>query len=70
MNLKERCLAVFRGEKPDYVPWFADLSHWQAAETKTPFIPLAGVGRDASMVDLHREVEAGLYLNMGSFWDI
>jgi hypothetical protein len=31
MNLQERILAVFSGEKPDVMPWFADLVYWYRA---------------------------------------
>ena len=28
MTLRERILAVYRGETPDVVPYMLDLSHW------------------------------------------
>lgn len=70
MTERDRALAVFRGEVPDRVPWFADLSHWYAATFRKPFLPLGTEAWDRGMVDLHRQVQAGLYLNMGTFWDV
>ena len=67
MTQKERALAVFRGETPDVVPWYADLSHWDQVE-RGERVPLAGrATRDTEMVELHKRVGAGLYLNMGAF---
>jgi hypothetical protein len=31
MTFRERLLAVFNGERPDVMPWFADLSYWRSA---------------------------------------
>ncbi len=60
-------MAVFRGETPDVVPWYADLSHWYQVE-RGERVPLAGRDtRDTEMVALHKRVGAGLYLNMGCF---
>ena len=58
---------MFRGETPDVVPWYADLSHWHQVE-RGERVPLAGrATRDIEMVALHKRVGAGLYLNMGCF---
>jgi len=67
---RERALAVFKGETPDVVPWYADLSHWYAVERGTRFVPVAGHARDRDMVELHRRCGAGLYLNLGTFYDV
>ena len=69
MTQRERLLTVLRGETPDCVPFYADLSHWFVVERGERFVPAATTGRDTAMVDLHREFNAGLYLNMGAFYD-
>lgn len=70
MTLQERVLAVYRGETPDVVPWFADLSHWHAANSGNEFLPFAGAELDPTMLDLHRKVGAGVYLYTGQPYDI
>jgi len=70
MTLRGRALAVYRGETPDVVPWFADLSHWHNATRGIQWVPFGNAARDITMIDLHREVHAGVYLNMGQFFDI
>jgi hypothetical protein len=70
MTLRERVLAVYHGETPDVVPWFADLSHWHNATTGTRWVPFGSSARDTSMIDLHKQVNAGIYLNMGQFFDL
>lgn len=67
MTLRDRLLSVLRRQTPDAVPWFADLSHWQAAMTGRRFLPIADDSRTQGMLELHREVGAGAYLNFGSF---
>jgi hypothetical protein len=32
MTHNERLLAVFRGERLDVMPWYADLTYWYSAE--------------------------------------
>ena len=70
MTLRERALAVYRGETPDVVPWFADLSHWHAANSGAEFLPFTGETLDPTMLDLHRKVQAGVYLYTGQPYDI
>ncbi len=50
MTPKKRVLTVFRGEVPDSVPWFADLSYWFAAENHSFFVLISTVGRDLFMI--------------------
>ena len=37
MTLRERILAVYRGETPDVVPCMLDLSHWYYATNRLPW---------------------------------
>ena len=39
MTYRERLLAVFRGDRPDAMPWFADLSYWRAAHRAIGDLP-------------------------------
>jgi len=66
---KQRLLTLLAGETPDCVPWYADLSHWFVVERGERFVPTAAATRDTEMVDLHDRLGAGLYLNMGAFFD-
>lgn len=68
MTQRQRLMALLEGQTPDCVPWFADLSHWFVVERGQRFIPTSEADRDTEMVDLHRELNAGLYLNMGAFY--
>lgn len=69
MTQRERLLCLLDGKTPDRVPFYADLSHWFVVERGARFLPTASDSRDLAMVELHRELGAGLYLNMGSFFD-
>ena len=68
MTPKERIEAVYRGMKPDQVPWFADLSNWFVAEKKTRFIPAGSYFISDEEIALHKRLGVGVYLNMGTFW--
>ena len=37
MNLRERILAVYQGEKPDRIPFMLDLSHWFYQRNRMPW---------------------------------
>ncbi|MCE5251938.1 hypothetical protein LLG96_17175 [bacterium] len=69
MTPRERILAVLRGETPDVVPWFADLSHWFNAGHNRRFIPSAGKELDYEMIDFYKEVGAGIYIELGTILD-
>jgi len=70
MTPKERLLAVLRGETPDVVPWFADLSHWFYARRSQRFAPSPEKQIDYDMVDLYKEVGAGIYIELGGILGI
>ena len=70
MTLRERILAVYRGETPDVVPFMLDLSHWYYQRHHLPWdLATAYTEPERSLIDYHREVGAGFYLpNLGSFF--
>lgn len=39
MRVDERLLSVFKGERPDVVPWFADLVYWYNASVRRGTLP-------------------------------
>ncbi len=70
MTPRQRARAVFRGETPDAVPLFLDLSHWYKKNYSVPF-DLAGLrGVERRLVELHRLLGAVAYVEMGSFYDL
>lgn len=72
MTLRERLLAVYRGQTPDRVPALADLSYWHAAHGGGKFIPgkTDGANRDKidALLALHRQTNTAIHLNLGSFY--
>lgn len=66
MTERERLLTVLRGEIPDRVPWFADLGHWFRSQTGKRW-DLFSINRNTEkVVELHRQVKAGWYIEAGS----
>jgi hypothetical protein len=66
MTERERLLMVLKGETPDRVPWFADLGHWYRSQSKEPWDLFSISNCTREMTDLHREVKAGWYIEVGS----
>jgi len=58
MNLEERLLAVFSGEKPDIIPWFADLTYWYRAKAYWNKLPSKYLG-ERGRIRLYRELGCG-----------
>ncbi len=73
MTLRERLLAVYRGETPDRVPALADLSYWHAAHGGGKFIPGHTDGANSEkipqLLELHRQTDTAIHLNLGSFYE-
>jgi len=71
MTERERLLAVYRGEVPDRVPFFLDLSHWFYQRWNLPFdlsVPVLEPERE--LLDYHKAVDAGFYMpNRISYFD-
>jgi len=61
MTFRERLLAVFRGERPDHLPWFGDLGYWRHAHGLMGDLPEEYQG-DEGYVRLHRDYHCGMYL--------
>ena len=66
MTERERLLKVLKGETPDRVPWFADLGHWFRAESGQQWDLFKISNCTKEIADLHREVKAGWYVEVGS----
>lgn len=66
MTERDRLLKVLKKEIPDRVPWFADLGHWYRAQSDKPWDLFAISNRTQGMIDLHKEVKAGWYIEVGA----
>ncbi|MEN6537908.1 MAG: uroporphyrinogen decarboxylase family protein [Bryobacteraceae bacterium] len=71
MTERERLLAVYRGEVPDRVPFFLDLSHWFYEREKLPFdLSVAVLEPEHELLAYHSKVGAGFYIpNRISYFD-
>ena len=70
MKPDERVRAVYQGQRPDQVPLCLDLSHWYKKNRHVPF-NLAGLSAvDPGLVDLHKQVGAVAYVEMGGFYTL
>jgi len=58
MNLQERLLAVFSGEKPDVMPWFADLTYWYRAKSYRNELPSKYLG-ERGQIRLYQDLGCG-----------
>lgn len=61
MTFRERLLSVFRGERPDHLPWFADLLYYRHAHMAMGDLP-ERYCTEEGFVQLHRDYHAGMYL--------
>ena len=63
MTERERMLSVYRGETPDQVPFFLDLSHWFNHKHGIPFdLSVTTVEPEWDLIEYHRKVGAGYYM--------
>lgn len=71
MTERERLLAVYRGETPDRVPLFLDLSHWFYQKYNVPFdLSVAVTEPEQPLIECHRGFGAGFYApNRISYFD-
>ncbi len=60
MTERERVLAIIKGEKPDLVPWYADLDYWMAYLNSANLMPEKYKGD--GIYQLSRDLGAGFYL--------
>lgn len=72
MTLRERILAVYRGETPDVVPFMLDLSHWFYHRNHLPWdISRAYPEPEEELIAYHRENGVGFYVaNLASFYSV
>jgi len=72
MTERERMLAVYRGETPDQVPFFLDLSHWYYQKHHLPFdLSVAHLEPEHELIAYHKQVGAGFYIpNLNSYFDV
>ena len=59
MTLKERLLAVFRGERPDVMPWFADITYWYGTAEEQGTLPEKYRGE--GIYQLYRDLGCGAH---------
>ncbi|MCM8822790.1 MAG: hypothetical protein NC831_08335 [Candidatus Omnitrophica bacterium] len=63
MNIRERILSVFEGEKPDCVPCILDLSHWYYHHYKLPWdLTMSYYEPDKGLIETHRRFGVGFYV--------
>ncbi len=63
-----RVRAVYQGRRPDRVPLMLDLSHWYKKNRGIPFRLSGFTAVEQGLVDLHRQVGAAAYCEMGAFY--
>lgn len=61
MTHRERMEAVFRGERPDAMAWFGDLTYWYSAHREIGDLPARWQGPNG-LHELHRELNIGEYI--------
>jgi hypothetical protein len=61
MTHRERVLAVLRGEKADFVPWFGDLDYYTTAQITRGKVPRDFKAGD-EYIEWHRRLRCGFYL--------
>jgi len=57
MSIRQRLESVWRGERPDHVPFISRLEMWHRAHARTGTLPEAY--RDLSLLDIHRATGNG-----------
>jgi hypothetical protein len=72
MSMRERILAVYRGETPDVVPYMLDLSHWFYHKNRIPWdLSTAYETPEVALITYHKKAGAGFYMpNLGSFYRV
>lgn len=72
MTLRERILAVYRGETPDVVPYMLDLSHWFYHKNRMPWdLTVAYEKPETELIDYHRRAGVGFYMpNLAAFFSV
>lgn len=70
MTLRERILSVYRGQRPDVVPYMLDLSHWFYHKRQLPWdISRSYADPERELIDYHKQAGVGFYLpNLAAFY--
>jgi Uroporphyrinogen decarboxylase (URO-D) len=70
MTMRERILAVYRGETPDVVPYMLDLSHWFYHKNRIPWdLSVSYEKPEYELIGYHKQAGAGFYMpNLGAFY--
>ena len=66
----ERVRAVYQGRKPDQAPLLLDLSHWYKKNRNVPFNLSGFTAVEQGLVELHKQVGAVAYVEMGGFYSL
>ncbi len=72
MTLRERIMAVYRGQTPDVVPFMLDLSHWFYHKNRMPWdLSVAYDKPESKLIAYHKKMGAGFYIpNLGAFYSV
>ena len=72
MTLRERILAVYRGEVPDVAPYMLDLSHWFYHSRRLPWdLSQSYVEPERELIDYHKGAGVGFYMpNLTAFLSV
>ena len=70
MKPNERVRAVYQGRVPDQVPLLLDLSHWYKKNRNVPFNLSGFIAVEQGLVELHKQISAVSYIEMGSFYSL
>jgi len=61
MSPREQILTLFRGEKPDRIPWFGDLDYWANSLIKRGLKPVDFI-TSPDYIKWHKDLRVGFYL--------
>ena len=70
MTQNERVRAVYQHRQPDQVPLMLDLSHWYKKNRNVPFNLSGFTAVEQGLVDLHKQIGAVSYCEMGGFYSL
>jgi hypothetical protein len=72
MTMRERILSVYKGEKPDIMPFMLDISHWLYHRYNMPWDLSVGCEKiEKELIDYHKKNRIGFYLvNRASLYSI
>ena len=70
MTPNDRVRAVYQHQQPDQVPLMLDLSHWYKKNRNVPFNLSGFTAVEQGLVDLHKQIGAVAYCEMGGFYRV